>query len=284
MRKPIEIIAPGLAVALLLGSAAAAVGDSDWRLDPVWDDGKAEYCVYTVEWRRYGRTYSGSALLVLVKEPWAPDLEVKADRPRVDGFEVLKLNHVRDVTTGIYSYHQMASAFLRRDTGALRKLTASSTEACGISTAYLVDGILETRSYFDGEGERRMPYPRGALPEDALPALLRDVVRGPLPPRLEVVPTLLAGRFGDLSAVSHRVERGEPQPVEIEAGSFSGVELRLSGPAGTLTYIFDAQPPHLLLSHRSATGSRYQLAKCERLAYWRMTSPGDRGWLPAVAR
>ena len=30
------------------------------------------------------------ALLVLVKEPWAPDLDVKADTPRRDGFDVLK--------------------------------------------------------------------------------------------------------------------------------------------------------------------------------------------------
>ena len=122
-------------------------------------------------WARYGHHYDGRALLVLVKEPWAPELEVKADDPAAAGFEVLKLNHVRDVPTGIYTYHQMASVFPRRDTGALRKLAATSSEACGVSTAEMVRGRLETRSYFDGQGDRTLDYPAGALPEDGLPAV-----------------------------------------------------------------------------------------------------------------
>src|SRR5688500_12946391 len=98
---------------------AAVAGDPSWRRSPLWDDGKAEYCAYDVTWARYGHHFDGRALLVLVKEPWAPDLEVKADTPRKDGFDVLKLNHIRDVQTGIYTYHQMASVYTRRDSGAL---------------------------------------------------------------------------------------------------------------------------------------------------------------------
>ena len=59
---------------------------------------------------------------------------------------------MRDVPTGIYTYHQMASVFLRRDSGELRKLSVMSSEGCGISTAHMVGGELETRSYFDGQG------------------------------------------------------------------------------------------------------------------------------------
>ena len=146
------------------------------------------------------RCIPGRALTILVKEPWAPDLEVKADTPRPDGFEVLKLNFIRDVPTGIYTYHQMASTFLRRDDGELRKLATSSTEGCGISTAEMTDGSLTTRSYFDGQGERRMPWPEGAVPEDALPAVLRDWVVGEPPATMLVFPSLLAGRFPGLEA------------------------------------------------------------------------------------
>ncbi|MFQ5351284.1 MAG: hypothetical protein ACE5EG_12655, partial [Thermoanaerobaculia bacterium] len=137
-----------------IAAAGAAPPPADaiagaWRRDTVWDDGNAEFCAYELDWRRYGELYPGRALSVLVKEPWAPALEVKADTARADGFEVLKLNFIRDVPTGIYTYHQMASVFLRRDDGVLRKLATSSSEGCGISTAMMTGGTLATRSYFD---------------------------------------------------------------------------------------------------------------------------------------
>src|SRR3954447_22989974 len=153
-------------------------GDAAWRRSPVWDDGRAEVCAYEVTWAHYGRRYDGRALLVLVKEPWAPDLDVKADSPRPDGFDVLKLNHVRDVPTGVYAYHQMASLYTRRDSGALQKLATASSEACGITTAEMVGGRLTTHSYFDGQGDRAASWPADALAEDGLPASLRDYVAG----------------------------------------------------------------------------------------------------------
>ena len=66
-------------------SAAPPGGDPSWRRSPLWDDGKAEFCAYQVTWARYGHHFEGRALLILVKEPWAPDLDVKADRLRPDG-------------------------------------------------------------------------------------------------------------------------------------------------------------------------------------------------------
>ncbi|MCP4203820.1 MAG: hypothetical protein GY769_18020 [bacterium] len=72
-------------------SAADDLGSGAWRHDRIWDDGQAEFCAYEVDWHRYGRANPGRALLIAVKEPWAPDLEVKADSPRPAGFEVIKL-------------------------------------------------------------------------------------------------------------------------------------------------------------------------------------------------
>lgn len=270
--------APAAEVALATGAAA-------WRLDPVWDDGRAEYCAYEVDWARYGHLHPGRALLILVKEPWHPELEVKADEPRPDGFEVLKLNHVRDVATGIYTYHQMASVYLRRDNGALRKVAATSSEACGVSTADLVRGRLATRSYFDGQGDRSRPWPEGALPEDGLPALLRGFADGAAPPaELAVFPSLMMGRFAALEPASYGLTRGEPGPVETPAGAFEGVELRLQNRDGWLAYTFETAPPHRLLTHERSDGTRYRLAKCERLAYWQLHDPGDEAWLPETVR
>ena len=267
-------------------------GDPAWRLDPVWDDGKAELCAYEVEWPRYGAPREGSAMLILVKEPWAPDLDVKADRPRPDGFEVLKLNHVRDVRTGIYKYHQMASVYLDRRRGSLVKLATTSSEACGITTAEMVDGRLSTRSYFDGQGDRAQPWP-GGLPEDGLPAALRELVRGEVPATVEVFPSLLAPKLPPLAPETFRVSRRPVGEVEVPAGRFEGVEVALAsgGSAGEadgggreLRYVFAADSPHRLLALDHSDGTSYRLARCERLAYWRLNRPGDEEWLPAGLR
>ncbi len=254
-----------------------------WRRAPVWDDGNAEFCAYEVSWRRYGELYDGRALLILVKEPWAPDLDVKADEARPDGFDVLKLNHVRDVATGVYTYHQMASVYLRRDDGALRKLAAMSSEGCGLTTAWALDGSLETRSYFDGQGETRRPYPPGALPEDGLPAMLRDFLEGAAPAEISVLPTLLAGRLPEPEPVAYRLSR-RAASTKVPAGAFETIELELAAGERRLTYAFDREPPHLLVRHTRDDGTTYELAKCERIPYWTMNRPGDESWLPESVR
>jgi hypothetical protein len=271
-------------VAATPSGGGAPAGDPAWRRDPLWDDGRAEFCAYEVDWARYDSIYPGRALLILVKEPWAPDLDVKADRPRPDGFDVLKLNHSRDVPTGIYTYHQMASVYLRRDSGALVKVAAASTESCGVSTAFVVDGRLATRSYFDGQGDREQPYPAGALPEDGLPAHLRDYLAGPAPAELTVFPSLLAGRYPGLAPAAYRLRRSPAPRVEVPAGVFAGVELRLENRDGWMSYTFEDRAPFRLLALARSDGTRYRLAKCERLAYWTMHDPGGEEWLPERVR
>ncbi|MGH9362631.1 MAG: hypothetical protein ACRD2T_12015, partial [Thermoanaerobaculia bacterium] len=270
----------GAAAAPLATDAAPPGGDPSWRRAPLWDDGRAEFCAYEVTWARYGHHYPGRALLILVKESWAPDLEVKADDPRRDGFDVLKLNHLRDVPTGVYTYHQMASVYLRRDSGALRKLAATSSEACGVSTAEVVRGRLDTHSYFDGQGDRSQPYPAGALPQDGLPAQLRDYVAGPAPATLTVFPSLMFGRFADLRPVTYELARREVGEVEVPAGKVAGVELRLASGDRFLAYTFEQAPPHRLLRFADHQGTTYRLAKCERIPYWEMHDPGGEAWLP----
>jgi hypothetical protein len=280
-----------LAVALGATAASCAEGGESarhpgWRLDPVWDDGQAELCFYDVLWARYGRHYPGQARLVLVKEPWAPDLEVKADRPRPDGFEVLKLNHQRSVPTGIYTYHQMASVFLRRDDGEVRKIATSSAEDCGLSTGHMVEGRLEVRSYFDGVGERILEWPPGALPEDGLPALLRDFLLAPTPPaRVRVVPSLLDSRLADLEPRDYLLARRDGPAVELSGeGRVETLELHLGGAQPELTYRFDRRPPHRLVELHTSAGTRYRLVQCERIAYWLHNAPGGERWLPPAHR
>jgi hypothetical protein len=267
-------------------SVVAEDGAPAWMAAPIWDDGLAEFAAYEVSWRRYGKLYEGRALLILVKEPWAPDLDVKADRPRPDGFEVLKLNHVRDVATGIYTYHQMSSLFWRRTDGALQKIAATSSEACGISTAQVVDGTLNTRSYFDGQGERNQPYPAGVLSEDGLSATLRRHVPedATVPATLEIFPSLMQGRFPALEGTLYKVQRRPVEAVEVPAGTGPGVEITLTAGERTLRYTFSPEPPHTLLRLEESDGTVYALAKVERIPYWGMSNPGDEAWIPEGAR
>ncbi|HUO87296.1 MAG TPA: hypothetical protein VM617_07880 [Thermoanaerobaculia bacterium] len=289
-RRPVCcVLVLALAVAALGAACAAAAGpepeggDAAWRLDPLWDDGRAEVCSYRVAWPRYGETYSGSALLVLVKEPWAPELAVKADTPRADGFEVLKLNHGRDVRTGIYEYHQMASVFVRRDDGRLVKMATTSSEACGITTAQLVGGRLTTHSYFDGQGERQSAW-SGGLPEDGLPAMLRELVAGEVPAEVEVFPSLLVPRFPELEPGRWRLVRREIEATDAEGAPVAAVEMLLSRGEEWRRYVFARQLPYQMLEHSASDGTRYRLARCERLDYWRLNRPGDEEWLPADLR
>jgi hypothetical protein len=258
-----------------MSQAPGRSGDPSWRRDALWDDGKAEFCAYDVTWARYGRTYDGRALLILVKEPWNDRLDVKADDAADSSFDVLKLNHVRDVPTGIYTYHQMASVFLRRDSGAVRKVAATSSEACGVSTAEVARGRLETRSYFDGQGDRSLPWPAAALPEDGLPASLRDYVTGEAPAAVTVFPSLMQSRFPELAPAVWKLERKSVQ---------AGVEIRLKHGDEWAAYTFDARAPHRLLRLDRGDGTVYSLAKCDRIAYWGMHDPGDAAWLPEAAR
>lgn len=267
---------------LILSSLPSALLASDsWRHDPIWDDGKAEFAHYAVEWPRYGESRSGSAVLVVVKEPWAPDLAVKADSPRDDGYEVLKLNHIRDVQTGIYAYHQMASSFVRRDDGRLVKLATSSAEACGISSAEMSDGILSTSSYFDGQGRRAIPWDPEVVPQDALAMMLRDyVLAETLPGHLQVFPSLLAGKLPELEPLHMTLARGERASVDVPAGRFDVVALELTAAGFSLAFDFETALPHRLIRLRGSDGTSYHLTKVERLAYWELNRPGDEAWLP----
>lgn len=267
----------------LLAASFARAGDA-WRRSKDWDDGRAEFSVYAARWKRYGAIHEGRVLAVLVKEPWAPDLDVKADRPRADGFDVLKFNWIRDVPTGIYTYNQTVSAYLRRDDLALVKLAAASTEACGVSSADMTRGTLRTRSYFDGEGDRAQPWSAAAVAEDALPVRLRDFAAGAVPEKLDVFPTLLVNRYADLAPASYRLTRRRSAPVKVPAGEFVGLEFRLTRGKAWRSYVLEAAAPHRLLRYAADDGTTYELARSERISYWKMHAPGDEAWLPPGLR
>ncbi|MDP9097549.1 MAG: hypothetical protein M3N48_00950, partial [Verrucomicrobiota bacterium] len=75
-----------------------------------WGDGKAEFNIYDAQIARYGIPRPTEVLHILVREPFDPKQLVKPDNPnQADAVQVLKLNQILHVPTGLYVYQQMHS-------------------------------------------------------------------------------------------------------------------------------------------------------------------------------
>lgn len=274
-----------LALALLsceapadLGPAGAAA-ESDTFRQPLWDDGNAEVASYAIQEPRYGTMRAGWATLIVVKETFDADALVKADGPvpPANTLEVLKLNHVRTTPTGVYTYRQMASVFVRRDSLRPVKLVTSSQEWCGITHTRMevrsARPTLRSSSYFGSEGDRAHPVDLGedVVLEDALPVWLRglDLTRtGARSVRL--VPAQLSSHTAPPTTVDATVEVGAPTAVEVPAGSFEAIPVTVTRGEDRDVFHFDAAAPHTLVRWDRADGGFYRLARVERAPYWRM--------------
>src|SRR5512146_577783 len=106
-----------LVLAALLAAAragGAGIFASDLLRDRLWDDGRAEYDVYAATEVREGLPRPARVVHVIVKEPFDRRTRVKSERP--GSIDVIKMNQVIDVPTGVYAYHQMQSTFWDRAT------------------------------------------------------------------------------------------------------------------------------------------------------------------------
>ncbi len=260
--------------AAALASAAPAPPPFEAELlrNRLWDDGKAEYDVYRAEEVRDGALRSGEVVHIVVKEPFNPKLRVKADSP--SGTEVLKMNQVIDVTTGVYAFHQMHSSFWDRATGKLVKFSLSSNDSCGntFKLGWLDGGFLRLtyHTYWDGEGDGRLDQhlPGDVVFYDELPFKLRTLRRTPGPARyaISLYPSVIGSRLGHPEA--------RPATILVSpSGSERIVEVRSA--AGIDRFTFDSEFPFTLRSWARSDGGSLTLRKAQRLDYWNHGRPGD---------
>jgi hypothetical protein len=290
---------------------APAYGTEFWSR---WGDGRAELAGYELTYSRYGESRRGTAVTILVTEPFSESRRVKHELP--DGqdsevFQALKLNLIQDFPTGIYDYNLMTSTFVAlepragRPAGTTAKVAFSSQEWCGqvYSQAWFGrDGLLlEAHSYFDGEGdvEERLDYPADGVAEDALPLWARGLA----------APALSAGerrevrllRSLELSRLDHlepaweraslersaateriRVPAGEFEvermTVTVAAGStrrrYPPGETQVDLPARLWSFFVERDPPHRLIGWSLDDRVRAELLASDRLPYWTMNGPG----------
>jgi hypothetical protein len=161
--------------------ATSEVSVAGPELDPYWTQGKAEVSSYDLQQSRYGEVRQGHAVLIFVTEDFLTDKQVKNESYQSqNSTKVLKTNHLRKFTTGIYDYALMTSVFnpvnTRQYPHAL-KITFSSQDWCGQSYMQLNQRgkgyEVELRSYFEQEGDRNYQIGERVLLEDELFNLIR---------------------------------------------------------------------------------------------------------------
>jgi hypothetical protein len=274
------MILPALAIALATLAAAAApwgdVAGSD-----LWDQGVAEVALYSVTGPMEGSERTYEAVMVVVKEPFDLAQMVKAGSASQRVEDVLKLNHEVTVPTGLYTYRQMASVFLRRSDLAPVKLTVASQELCGITTKRWrsdTPAVFHSSSYFDGEGDRdfALPVTRGTLFYDALPLWLRAQAPRAEPLRVKLVPGQISNHARDPAPVGAVLTWGATGSVTTPAGEFRTREVSVEHPGGRDRYAFAEEFPHVLVRWVRGDGTRYELRNLVRLPYWQYTRSGDR--------
>lgn len=254
-----------------------------WQDDPIWNDGKAEVSVYSATETKYGSPREFLAYFIVVAEDLRNDTLVKSDDPRpASGLtRVLKMNQVYDIRTGIYSYRQMASIFLRVSDLALVKESVTSHEWCGNTFLLLENrdgkGTLRGFSYFDGEAEKSQSLDlTGAVLYDSLPLWVRSIpLRAGESRPLRLVSQILGNRLLPTRVGEARLAVAGPETVTAPIGAMKAWKVEVTHADGTDRLWVEAAAPNRLVLWEQFDGGRYRLERAKRLAYWTLHDLGD---------
>lgn len=146
-----------------------------------WYSGKAEVASYELQQVRYGQVHDGQAVLIFVTEDFSKSKQVKSNSiPAGDSdlAKVLKLNAMREFTTGIYPYNIMQSIFtpVEEKEDYSFKVSTSIQDWCGHT--YQQINLREYKygytrhSYFENEADAFFELEQSLL-EDELFNLIR---------------------------------------------------------------------------------------------------------------
>jgi len=170
-----------LAAPAPLDRPTASATATDWRDDPAWHAGPAEWALYDAVRPIYGVDRHYEATIFTNKQRMDPATTTKSSGDRADGtIEVFKHNLSEMIPTENYTYRFLTTCFVRTDTLAPYKLVFSSQEDCG--TTYkqiLVEGDrvrAEQFCYFPESGAKTVEYaaPDDLAFHDTLSLTLRD--------------------------------------------------------------------------------------------------------------
>jgi hypothetical protein len=266
-----------------------AAGPNPFASNPLWDDGRAEIDAYEATIRRYGTPRTLTAYLIVVKEDFSKKQLVKADPDHDPGdlLTVLKLNHVINYQTGIYSYQQMASCFLDRASMDLVKFSLTSNEWCGNTykeyTRRDGKGALHVHTYWDNQAEATYDVPVGpdVVFFDQLPLWIRSLPQRPGTTRaLRLVPTQIESKGPKPEIVPATLLAAREEMVKVPAGGFRALRWELKTASERPDVYWTSRDyPYVLVAWDRPDGGAYRLKWTQRLAYWTLNHPGDEKYL-----
>jgi hypothetical protein len=241
-----------------------------------WNDGKAEFDIYDAQIVRYGQPRQTEVLHILVREPFDLKQMVKPDnwqRPGV--IQVLKMNQVLHIPTGLYVYQQMHSNFWRADNARLAKFSLTSNDSCGNTYKEGRRGgetfAYQWHTYWDGmaEGQERITLPPNGFFYDELPLRVRtiDFSKASGDFEIQLAPSIINSKKEDLVWKSARVHY---------ESSERAIYVTVQHDAGSDRFMLDREFPYLLRRWDAADGSRLQLKRSLKVDYWNYHGLGDR--------
>lgn len=258
----------------------------NWLQHEKWDDGLAEVCLYEGKQLKYGALRDTTVSIITVREHFDPEKRVKT-RP-AKGEEVLnvmKQNFTRETRTGVYKYNQMASAFVRRDSAELVKMSAVSQEWCGNSFVLWEkrgeQSELFVSNYMDDKGREQKTVPSKIMLREELILYLRQhltsIEQGQSWQMANPLMTNNPIYLKQAIRVSELAERNieGKQGIAVTLKSENGV---------TETYVFQNTKLRPLLVWNNSKGEVLILKKRMWLDYWNKNQPGDAKLLPAFAK
>ncbi|MEZ0311582.1 MAG: hypothetical protein ACAI38_07400 [Myxococcota bacterium] len=303
------------AAALLLATAAACSGREppseiatlqapvyDDAFAQVWRDGRAELAGYDLVTPRYDELRHGVAVTIFVTEDFADGPRVKADpgkHPEHQVFPVLKLNLMKDFSTGIYDYNLMTSAFIalapvhERPAGFATKVAFSAQEWCGMTYQQVAFDRHAVRSsshsYFDGEADKNetLAYPDTGMASEALYAWARGLAAPVLGPGESRQVRLLRGletvRLRHQPLVWERATLSrlpDKATIEVRGTSYEVDVLTAHVEGGdTTTFYVETAPARRIVKWLRSNGEVAELVKSDRLTYWELNGAGKESYL-----
>lgn len=289
-RLPARVLAAALLLLVLLAAAAAtraAPPAYDAAFDRQWRDGRAEVASYDLTYPRYGEDRTGTAVTVIVTEPFNDAARVKSDTGGPGSFGALKLNLSEDFPTGVYDYNLMTSVFVATEpagalsAGDVAKLSFSSQEWCGHVWQQAAfrpqDAPADVKevhySYFESEGDaaRSLPHPDGGFAEDALILWARGLA-GPQPEIGQSV-TVPLYRSAAIQRLQHTSAAWDTATLTRDSATRATAEIRSKG--GDRTYVFTLDAEGMLTRLERSDGYTLALRGVERMPYWSQNGNAD---------
>jgi hypothetical protein len=248
-----------------------------------WYDGKAEISSYELTQARYGELRKGSAVLLFVTETFSEKTFAKADNPTSKDIPVMKLNFMKNFTTGVYPYSMMNSTFFPMKGGNSLKLTSSSQEWCGHTFMELKNKTeyeVSLQSYFEGEAFTNLKVAKAWL-EDDFWTMIRLNPESLPAGKTKVIPSFFSMRLlhKDFAAVDCEISKKTEKETTTYIVSYP--ELKR-----TLSIVYENEFPFQILSWEETYPDGFnknpkilttsgKLLKTIKSDYWNKNSNSD---------